>query len=459
MGFDFLDFGFPKSGTDWKSINGKPYITVSAKGRSNGLSTKINDGADFGPDTTSGATSPSQTGPPYSETVGNQEAINYGIANNRKVKVLAGRYKFTGPNPSPSLGSNFTFLSIPNTGTYGIDIEGETDDNLAENSQFGVIWDLTSLPSPNTNNSWYAFGFENAIPNTYGFISLKNITMFTPQNVGYVFGQSSYGSIYENIVGLASSVATLSNNIGFVIDGYRSNISWANNLFAFNVYYGYQINHSHLTTGTLNADNCQVALGILTETNINSLGSVILKLNTINCGTQIQAFYSGSPVTSAKVHIVQINDFTTPYNSLISLGTDFIDPSNLLSVDIDVFNHPNQQTSSSNYNWLLPTYNGGQFIRVHNIMGTTGKLYFAPTTPTVPASGTAQQNTNPYAVNVYLYGGTVTEIQITKSGTTYTVFSNASGLALSGQVYKLNPSDSITITYTTAPTWVWLPSD
>ena len=37
-----------------------------------------------------------------------------------------------------------------------------------------------------------------------------------------------------------------------------------------------------------------------------------------------------------------------------------------------------------------------------------------------------------------------------------TVFSNASGLALSGQVYKLNPSDSITITYTGAPTWEWL---
>ena len=59
-------------------------------------------------------------------------------------------------------------------------------------------------------------------------------------------------------------------------------------------------------------------------------------------------------------------------------------------------------------------------------------------------------------MNVYLYEGTVTEIQITKNGTAYTVFSNASGLALAGQVYKLNPSDSITITYTTAPTWDWL---
>jgi len=79
-----------------------------------------------------------------------------------------------------------------------------------------------------------------------------------------------------------------------------------------------------------------------------------------------------------------------------------------------------------------------------------------PTTPTVPASGTAQQNTNPYPVNVYLYGGTVTVIDYTRNGTAYTVFSNASGLALSGQVYKLNPSDSITVTYSAAPTWEWL---
>ena len=86
----------------------------------------------------------------------------------------------------------------------------------------------------------------------------------------------------------------------------------------------------------------------------------------------------------------------------------------------------------------------------------TGNYPIEPTTPSVPTSATAQQNTNPYPVDVYIYGGTVTEIQITKNGTTYTVFSNSTGLALSGQAYKLNPGDSITVTYTAAPTWEWL---
>ena len=79
-----------------------------------------------------------------------------------------------------------------------------------------------------------------------------------------------------------------------------------------------------------------------------------------------------------------------------------------------------------------------------------------PATPSIPASGTAQQNTNPYPVNVYVYGGDITEIQITRNGTAYTVLSVSTAIAMSGQVYKLNPGDSITLTYSTAPSWEWL---
>ena len=79
-----------------------------------------------------------------------------------------------------------------------------------------------------------------------------------------------------------------------------------------------------------------------------------------------------------------------------------------------------------------------------------------PTTPSVPTSATAQENTNPYAVDVYVYGGAVTEIQITKNGTAYTVFSVSTAIAMSGQHFPLNNTDSITIIYSTAPTWEWL---
>jgi len=54
-----------------------PYITVSAKGISNGLSDIPNDGFDFGPDTLLGTFSKGQYGPPYTQTSGIQEAFNY----------------------------------------------------------------------------------------------------------------------------------------------------------------------------------------------------------------------------------------------------------------------------------------------------------------------------------------------------------------------------------------------
>jgi len=54
-----------------------PYVTVSAKGISNGLSDIPNDGADFGPDTLLGTSSKGQYGSPYTQTSGLQEAINY----------------------------------------------------------------------------------------------------------------------------------------------------------------------------------------------------------------------------------------------------------------------------------------------------------------------------------------------------------------------------------------------
>lgn len=60
-------FKFP---TMWNEITGRPYITVSSKGISNGLSQYINDGADFGPDTL-------QADGSLTQTSGIQEAITY----------------------------------------------------------------------------------------------------------------------------------------------------------------------------------------------------------------------------------------------------------------------------------------------------------------------------------------------------------------------------------------------
>ncbi|MEM3862357.1 MAG: hypothetical protein QW203_07765, partial [Thermoplasmatales archaeon] len=73
---------------EWTTLSGKPYVTVSSKGILNGLSNMLNDGADFGPDTLLGASSPSQYGPPYTQTSGIQEAFDYAIPLGFKVMLV-----------------------------------------------------------------------------------------------------------------------------------------------------------------------------------------------------------------------------------------------------------------------------------------------------------------------------------------------------------------------------------
>ena len=53
----------------------------------NGLSNIPNDGADFGPDTTEGATAPGQYGSPYTATTGVGEAYTYAV-NNKYFKIV-----------------------------------------------------------------------------------------------------------------------------------------------------------------------------------------------------------------------------------------------------------------------------------------------------------------------------------------------------------------------------------
>jgi len=84
--------------------------------------------------------------------------------------------------------------------------------------------------------------------------------------------------------------------------------------------------------------------------------------------------------------------------------------------------------------------------------------YPSTTTPAVPASGTAQSNTYPYPVEVYVSGGSATAVQVTRGGSTYTVWSSSTATTIPPLLIRLEPGDSIIITYSTAPSWSWLPA-
>ena len=559
MGFDFLDFGFPKSGTDWKSINGKPFITVSAKGRSNGLSTKINDGADFGPDTMLNATSPSQTGPPYTQTTGINEAIsyagsqglekivfgegtfytNYYISNPYSNMVFIGQgiHKTIITNYSP--GSYFPTLiggDTTNIQVEGMDIianaSGATSAdiglNLSGNGNKHIIYKSCYFSSPGaqvgfvtagalTGTTPYNGGANLDMPYDISFVDCifdgKNPYATSP-NFGSVMGVDikfinclftstesltttnpivSYGlsrpnydgphyfigctfdtpQIYLKIEqGYAATVLGCTFLNGTTINSYE-NIDYST-YEAPDI--GIKIIGNEFSVSSSNGGN--IAL-----TNAKGEQSVIITGNHfINTSTSVsQQNPQCNPVGIILYYAGPITGIEITNNTFDNMGQAIWLDGNATTVGQISHNIFNQSlsttgtTSSAIYfysggtgNYIIKDnynngyssfFNGGgssiTFRHINENNYGTG-LPYVPSTPTVPASGTAQQNTNQYAVNVYLYGGTVTEIQITKNGTAYTVFSNASGLALSGQVYKLNPNDSITITYTTAPTWEWL---
>ena len=76
-------------------VNGSE--VVSAKGIVNGLSVLPNDGQDWGPDTTLGATAKGQYGSPYTQTCGIQEPIDTYRSTGCAINLLVENYKISQP--------------------------------------------------------------------------------------------------------------------------------------------------------------------------------------------------------------------------------------------------------------------------------------------------------------------------------------------------------------------------
>jgi hypothetical protein len=87
-----------------KNVRGKSYVTVSAKGISNGLSDIPNDGADFGPDT------------PGTQTMGIQEALDYAANYDNASVLLNGNFYISVPIILRSTYANVAMYGINGNG-------------------------------------------------------------------------------------------------------------------------------------------------------------------------------------------------------------------------------------------------------------------------------------------------------------------------------------------------------
>ena len=177
----------------YRLVNGKPFVVVSAKGISNGLSNTFNDGADFGPDTLLGATSSDQYGPPYTQTSGIQEAINYAMNNDyHRVFLKTGQYIISAkPTPDPNSTSNVAQIHVPapQQSNWGeLFIEGEAGGPWAYSYAGNITTNylVYSGPTPDT-------GVQLLSTLTLSDISSTNITSVLYADVGTYAVQAPSG--------------------------------------------------------------------------------------------------------------------------------------------------------------------------------------------------------------------------------------------------------------------------
>ena len=420
----------------------KGYITVSAKGVINGLSNQPNDGADFGPDTYD----PNYTGSgiPYTQTSGIQEALNYSevIKYSGSIILLsAGNF---------AIGST---IQLNNPGQVTIIGNGYNTTNL-----YPTTTGITIFKGPCSKTTFKDFmiisGEYNSNTAAWG-IDLSQ-TEGVPNNaIIHVQFNGTFTSGWFNLDGNENSFVDLVNveNQGSVTTGF----SWKIPNGA-----GY-ISRSYLAIGGTSIS------GTVEFQQLNITDSVIGVLQLTGNANDLRL--KGVYTADSRQAIIDLNGNnldTLDFEGYISLGNSnyLIDNSQhattgstIILCKISGF----QNTDGSSVNWIQAnTYVNKYMIdRLYVYANITGQPFTVNgnipvlggnvTTPSVPTSGTAQQNTNPYPVNVYLYGGTVTVIDYTPSGGSSTQV-GTSGPA----TVRLNPGDSITLTYSAAPTWNWV---
>jgi len=590
----------------YKNIQGKPYVTVSAKGISNGLSDTYNDGADFGPDTMLNATSPNQYGPPYTQTAGIQEAINYITSlGGGDIVVAHGTYTattnivITGSNirlrglGKPTLNMNYNRITNNNTSEQNnVAIENFVMNNAAINMtapgafppnnshlklrNIVINNNLQGVPAIATViGGWFDVLLEDFYLYDTGTPSKGSDAMGLGTNVRFVWNRGylyapSIGGAGINWQGGSSSTSTppaqvdmagydiapfgttgATNvnydfiNVGIIGDWTALSVypeSWSirfrgcefTTTFNTGELYGViaiqEANNNNNFDITIedsvfkNSQNSTAGTGFITAIGFSS--DVYITLNNI----EVQNYYLVSALVflagGSFYHIIANNikivDFNTTIRGVPLLATNGSNSYDALFNNVDYLSVngyvfaaagggdalfipqlsgngefekiiarnislrsavPLVSTSPNAWALILSAntsvdaegslidieVNGRRFVMpLDSYTQPTGlpiksteqvpHFYVTPSTPSVPASGTAQINTYIYPVEVYLSGGSATEVQVTHGNTTYTVWSSSTATAIPPLTIRLDPGDSITLTYSTAPSWTWLPA-
>jgi hypothetical protein len=408
----------------WTQLQGKPYIEVSSKGIVNGLSSVINDGADFGPDTTKGATAPGQYGSPYTKSTGIGDAINYALANPykdangspipQKVHILSGAFYIYDPI---TVQSSTSYVSLLITG----DSSTQTWIYSAHNSGYTI----TINPSNFANAS---IEFDNMAPapmsgyTPEGFLYMDFTTTNNGSNTFQSYNLDVAGRGYSD-----NSIYTtgLENIFLYNFEDYGTNDTFgiSNNVETGGIYwYGGYVPYTltFIGTGTLSADNpmklYMSANGFISTLNIGNFNTAVFEqvYFSNNAGINLTGDINSMTFVGGNLQCAIILDSslsTSPtVDSLYVLGTQLYLTNNF------TVNH-NVTLTYWDLKWGGVVTNGYTFI-------PTSPSPSISTNP--PVSGTAYQNTNPYDIRL--------KIPVTYSPTSSAAATLATGTSSSSTV-------------------------
>ena len=481
------------------NINGKPYITVSSKGITNGLSTIHNNGADFGPDTVGTTTS------------GINEAINsLPLANTSapyssgggKVVLEEGQYNITGT------------ITIPNTNPFNLTLEGAglTNTVIIYGGTSDVVVTAYYNTSGGTSTGTLATGSNNTLQlyvRNIGFVYNQGGTQAHIFNLGgintgifeYVLlttyngiestvgGNAGYGidpgmvsTTPLGVVGVRL-YCTDNNNIEFHqcqfialavgVDSTADHTKFFNNLFStIGMYYDTTTSANvwsnvYGNTSWLEYGSAIYFNGTQSVANMNDpelvynhffmCQSCVLDGHTTAIGYEMELYhgyietclYSILTINNAvaRMYYTQINEgaVTTGQVAQVSLTAINTSPSAWSNVELI-------GVVSSYYG--NNAYTTGNILAGGGILGTantwtalqtfgnfsTANGGTAPTSVTVPASGTAYTPSTTINTILFVSGGTVTGIAI-----------NGITTGLTSGTFYMKKNDTITFTYTTVP--------
>ena len=181
------------------NLKGLGIVTVSQKGRHTNTSIYNNDGADFGPDTLQGATALGQYGPPYSTSVGADEAVTYANKYNLGIYYISSQvFSFLKSlydilngdivKTTVTVGSNPVGVAITPDGNYAyVANSGTTTVSVIQISTNTVIATVTVGSTPQniaiTPDGTYAY-VANYNSGTVSVIQISTNTVTATVTVG-----------------------------------------------------------------------------------------------------------------------------------------------------------------------------------------------------------------------------------------------------------------------------------